>query len=101
MILLEYIDRIRDLHRLILLEHTGTPQDLAKHFHLSLRQLHYTLDELKDMGAEIRYDRIRKTYYYKRTFNMEITFKVSFLDSYEQKEIYGGDKYGLMQFYCT
>ena len=98
--LLDHINRIRDLHRLILLEHTGNPQELAERFHLCLRQLHYTLDELRDMGAEIGYDRIRKTYYYKKNFDIEITFKVSCLNSYEQKTIFGGNKSDLMQFYC-
>ncbi len=101
MSLLEHINRIKELNCLINLEHTGSPQDLARHFHLCLRQLHYTLDELKDMGAKIGYDRIHQTYYYEKPFHLEIIIKVSSLDNYEQKSIFGGEKDNTMQFYCT
>ncbi len=101
MLLLEHINRIKELHHLIKLERTGSPQYLAQHFHLCLRQLYYALDELKDMGAKISYDRIRRTYYYEKPFNIEIFIKISILDSSEQKCILGGGKNDIMQFFCT
>jgi len=75
--LLEHINRIRALHYLILIEHTGTPKELATRFHLCVRQIYNVLDELRELGAEIRYDHERRTYYYKQPFKLEITINMS------------------------
>lgn len=77
MLLFEQITRIQILHSLIMQEKTGTPQELASFIHLSKRQLYNILDELKDLGADIKYCRIRKTFYYNNNFQINIYCKIS------------------------
>lgn len=76
MSLFEQINRIQVLHTLIMQETTGTPQELAERFHLSKRQLYNLLDELKDIGANIKYSRISKTFYYNNNFQIDISYKI-------------------------
>jgi predicted DNA-binding transcriptional regulator YafY len=70
--LFETINRLYEIHRLILLEKTGTPDEFAERFHLSRRQLYNILDELKDWGADIKYSRIEHTFYYVNDFDIKI-----------------------------
>lgn len=58
------IERINMLHRLIELENTGTPQELAKKLNISLRQLYRIVEWLRTVGAPVCYNRKSKTYYY-------------------------------------
>lgn len=79
MVLFEQINRIQVLHTLIMQEATGEPQELANRIHLSKRQLYNLLDELKDMGADIKYSRINKTFYYNNTFQIDISYNIHVL----------------------
>jgi predicted DNA-binding transcriptional regulator YafY len=69
---LRTIERLYNIHKLILLEKTGTPDEFAYKIHLSRRQLYNILDELKDWGAEIKYSRIGHTFYYVNDFDVKI-----------------------------
>jgi predicted DNA-binding transcriptional regulator YafY len=60
----ETLERIRIIHEAILHEETGTPEEFAERLHISKRHLYHLLDEYKDYGAKIEYDRIKCTYYY-------------------------------------
>ena len=70
MLLFESIDRMRRIHHLIKREATGTADEFAGKFNLKRRQLYNILDEFKDFGAEIRFSRIRNTYYYNNDFEV-------------------------------
>lgn len=78
MLLFEQITRIQVLHSLIIQEKIGTLNELAASFHLSKRQLYNILDELKDLGADIKYCRIRKTFYYNNNFQINIYYEILF-----------------------
>ena len=102
--LFETIDRARRMHGLIQREATGDPQQFAKRLHLCRRQFFNVLDELRDLGAEIRYDRARCTYFYANEFDLQIVIKCFSIDEKEQKRISGGfffEKKYRVQFYCT
>ena len=88
--LFETIDRARRMHGLIQREATGDPQQFAKRLHLCRRQFFNVLDELRDLGAEIRYDRARCTYFYANEFDLQIVIKCFPIDEKEQKRISGG-----------
>lgn len=75
--LLEYIDRIKIIHKLIKESRTGVPEDLAKRLSISTSRLYVVLDELKLMGAPIAYSRQLQTYYYTKVF--EVNIKVDFI----------------------
>ncbi|WP_459188345.1 helix-turn-helix domain-containing protein [Parabacteroides sp. APC149_11_2_Y6] len=76
--LFKTIDRACQIHALIQKEATGTPDEFAKRLHISRRLLYYLLDELKDVGAEIEYNRRKSTFYYANDF--EFNFIIKALD---------------------
>ncbi|MDR1593720.1 MAG: helix-turn-helix domain-containing protein [Prevotellaceae bacterium] len=91
MTLFATIDRILIIHGLIKKKTTGTPDEFAERLHLKRRQLQNILDEIRDYGAEIMYDRIRSTYYYANNFEIVIQIKVNPLSEQEENDIFGGN----------
>jgi predicted DNA-binding transcriptional regulator YafY len=57
-------NRLCLIHGLVSKEITGTPDKFAKRLHLKRRQLYNLLSELKDAGIDIKYSRLRQTFYY-------------------------------------
>jgi len=57
---------------MILQEQTGTPDEFAERMKICRRQLYYQLKELKGRGATVKYDRIRRTFYYDGDFHVTI-----------------------------
>lgn len=88
---LESIKRMQNLHELIKKESTGTPCELAYHFCLSRRQLYNIIEDLKIMGADIKYNRDRSTFYYTNGFDLRLDFHVSFVNGNNERNIYGGN----------
>lgn len=88
--LFESINRAQRIHQLIRTESTGTPCEFAERLKLSRRQLYYCLEEFKDFGAEIVYNRVKNTFYYANDFEFALTVRVSPLNYQEQKTIFGG-----------
>lgn len=74
--LFESIERIRNLHFMIKNEYSGTPTEFARSLGLSKRQLYNVLNEIKSLGADIGYNKVKGTYYYKNGFDIELIFKV-------------------------
>jgi predicted DNA-binding transcriptional regulator YafY len=81
--LFETIDRIHRIHKLIQREATGTPDEFAGRFHLKRRQLYNILEEFKDYGANIRYNRYKSTFYYANNFEVLVKINVNPLSSDE------------------
>ena len=90
MLLFETIDRLSRIHRLIKREGTGTPDEFAERFHLKRRQLYNILDEFKDFGAEIRYSRIKNSFYYTNDFDVNVNISVNPLSENENISIIAG-----------
>lgn len=91
MALFDTINRAERIHRLIRSESTGTPCEFAKKVNLSRRQLYNLLGEFKDFGAEIKYDRMRGSFYYVNDFRMEMNVKVVMpISSSENINLHGG-----------
>ena len=88
--LFETIDRAKRMHGLIKREATGDPQRFADRLHLCRRQFFNVLSELKDLGAEIRYDRNRCTYFYTNDVDFQVIINTSPLNEKESKQVFGG-----------
>jgi hypothetical protein len=91
MTLFATIDRIFIIHGLIKKEATGNPDEFAERLHIKRRQLQNILDEIRDYGAKIMYDRVRETYYYANNFEIVIVMRVNPLSEQEEKETFGGN----------
>jgi biotin operon repressor len=72
MSLLKSIDRLKKLDSLIKKEFTGTAEEFAEKIGISRSMLMINLDEMREMGAQIKFNPIRKTYYYEQRFDLLI-----------------------------
>jgi len=71
------IERLQLLHKLIDKEQTGTPEEFAKLLQISRRQLYNLIEELGQFGVEIKYNRIRQTFYFTQPliFNVKVLIR--------------------------
>ena len=72
--LLEQIDRLMLIVKLIKQRRTGTCEQLAKRVNLSRRRLYEILEELKSRGAPIEYSKQLQTYYYSIPYEISISY---------------------------
>jgi len=64
------LNRLRQIDQLIKLKATGNPKEFAKKIGVSKRMIFHYLNDLKDLGAEIYFDKGRSSYCYARSFNL-------------------------------
>ena len=76
---IEDLKRLRKIHELISGQNTGSPEKLAAAICVSRSELYYILRELKRMGAQISYDRRRRSFCYVNNFKLDMEIKVSYL----------------------
>jgi len=50
------------------------------------------IEELKIMGAPIRYSRTRQTYFYTTEFEIKLQYSLCFVKSNQLKQIFGGNQ---------
>jgi len=82
---MSFIEKYRLLQRVhnkIRLSATGTPDEFAKAIGKSKRCTYNILDELKDLGAEIKYSRTKQSFEYLNDFDIDLKI--------EGKNIKGG-----------
>ena len=84
------IERVHRIHKLIQLEATGNPEEFAGRLNLKKRQLYNILEEFRDYGACIKYNRVRTTFYYDNDFEVLVKINVNPISNQEQKAIYAG-----------
>ena len=72
MAILTYIERVRRIDMLIHLRATGPPMEFARKLGIRRSTLFQSLQEMKEMGVDIRYSNIRETYYYADDRRIEI-----------------------------
>lgn len=89
--LFESINRAQRIHQFIRTESTGSPCEFAKRLGISRRQLYYCLEEFKDFGAQIVYNRTKNTFYYANDFEFLLTISTSSLSNHEKSHILGGN----------
>lgn len=87
---LKTLERLQQLHNLIVNENTGTPEELSNLLRISKRSVHSLIKELKDYEANICYSKSRKTYYYCNDFNLQVSISINVLTNNEVTQIFGG-----------
>lgn len=96
---ISYIERINWVYRLIRMERTGSLGELASLLRVSERTVNNYLEELRLMGAEIKFSRRQNTYYFKNKFVLHATVEARIdadvLDKPHEKEddIYNYNKH--------
>jgi predicted transcriptional regulator len=74
MSLLKYIERLQRMDSLISMMSTGTPEEFAQKLGLRRSTLFQSLQEMREMGVDIKYSFFRQSYYY--ADNRRIRIKV-------------------------
>jgi biotin operon repressor len=64
MSLIKYIERLRRMDSLISMMATGTPEEFAEKLGIRRSTLFQSLQEMRNMGVDIKYSCIRQSYYY-------------------------------------
>ena len=80
---IEDLKRLRKIHELISGQNTGSPGNLAESICVSRSELYYILRELKRMGAQICYDRRKRSFCYVNNFKLDMEIKVSYIGEHE------------------
>ncbi len=74
MSLIKYIERLRRMDSLISMMSTGTPEEFADRLGVRRSTLFLSLQEMREMGLNIKYSCFRQSYYY--TDNHRIKIKL-------------------------
>jgi hypothetical protein len=64
MSLIKYIERLRRMDSLISMMATGTPAEFAEKLGIKRSTLFESLQEMREIGVDIRYSFMRQSYYY-------------------------------------
>jgi len=93
--LLDRINRINRLHKLIQSKSTGSPKDLANRFNCSERCIYRLIGDLRSLNLEISYCRSRRSYVY----ISQTEFAVSIiLNDREINSLFGGQVRAMTHF---
>ena len=86
----EYLDRISMMHKLVLRQKTGTPDEFARQLGVSRTSLYELIDELRLRGVPIAYSKSAKTFFYRQPYDITVTCSLRPLTYNEEKESSGG-----------
>ena len=86
----EYLDRISMMHKLVLRQNTGTPEEFASQLGVSRTSLYELIDELRSRGVPIAYSKTAKTFFYRQPYDITVTCSLRPLTYKEEKENSGG-----------
>ena len=70
----KFLDRFSRIDQLIYRKATGTPQHLAEKLDISESTLYEYFAVKRELGAPIKYDKFRNTYYYEINGRFKIKF---------------------------
>jgi hypothetical protein len=97
--LLHYLERIERIHKMVLQENTGSPDEFARRIGISRTRLYEIMDELKLEGAPISYSKSCRTFYYEEPFHIEISVDIKTLDNKEVEVTSGGQFFSYHPFF--
>ena len=79
MSVIKYLNRLRRMDSLISRMATGTPDEFAQKIGIKRSTLFQTLQEMRELGVDIKYSCIRQSYYY--ADGRRINIKLEAMDS--------------------
>lgn len=100
--ILDVVEHLSEIDNLIRNKKTGNSAELAATIKLSRSQVFNYLGYLKDMGVDINYNKMTRSYEYTGEFIPEIQSPLKIVKRSELKNIEGGQNYlSRVQFYWT
>jgi predicted DNA-binding transcriptional regulator YafY len=91
MSIINKIERIERMHKLINFKRTGSPQHFASKMGVSQSMLYLLIKEIKELGAPVVYCRYRESYEYLYPVEFKIGFDTPSLTASEMQATYGGN----------
>ena len=76
-LLFKYLECINRMNDLITMKATGNPDEFSQRLNISRRQLYNDLEMLREIGAEIKYDKYRGSYYYGNSCDIDIEVNIN------------------------
>jgi predicted DNA-binding transcriptional regulator YafY len=74
--IIKELERIKRIDQLIRLESTGKAEDLARKLGVCRKQVYNIIEQMKDFGLEIKYNRDKETFYYAKPYKVNIKIEV-------------------------
>ncbi|TRX72454.1 HTH domain-containing protein [Carboxylicivirga sp. M1479] len=90
MILLHTLERLKQINELIKTKSTGKPKEFSKKIGISESHLYRCINEIKEMGAPIKFCRKRDSYYYEKTFEIKVNYSIELVSEEESRKINAG-----------
>ena len=90
MTIFNQMSRINKVNKLIVQQSTGNPDDFAEQLGISRSQLYNIIDQFKDFGAPIRYDKKNETFFYANNFELELKYSLKTISNDDEKIIFAG-----------
>lgn len=87
MSLIKYIERIRRIDGLICRRSTGTPEEFAYKLGIRRSTLFLSLQEMRELGVDIRYSCIQQSYYYADNRRIKIKIEKALSEKPILKEV--------------
>jgi predicted transcriptional regulator len=84
---IKYIERLRRMDSLISMMATGTPEEFAEKLGLRRSTLFQSLQEMREMGVNIKYSFIRQSYYYADNRRIKIKLENIFPDQTNKEKM--------------
>lgn len=94
------INRLQQLDQLIRQKRTGSADDLAQRLNLSRRQVYNWIDQLRDLGLEIEYNRGIQSFYYVKSYKVSIVIGIENLTDSEFGSIEAGINFKKNNYLC-
>lgn len=73
--IMDSVDKLMMLCKILRRGDAGSLRDISKMMHVSRSSVGVYMKELKDLGADIRYDRKLNTHYFNAPFDIRIEIK--------------------------
>ena len=95
------LNRLQQIDQLIRQRRTGNADELAQKLRISRRLVYYWLDELKEMGLELYYNREVKSFVYHKPYKINISFEIKELTYDELLETEAGVNFSQKKLHCA
>jgi predicted DNA-binding transcriptional regulator YafY len=105
---IKYINRLKYLDYLVRTHATGSPEDLANKMGVSVRSIYDYLNDLKELGAPVKWSIQKESYIYSEEGKLELCFisetygGISVIHhSYFENKLIFSENFSPLQRYCS
>jgi len=90
MIIIHTLERLKQINELIKNKSTGKPKAFSHKIGISESHLYRCINEIKEMGAPIKFCRVQNSYYYAKPFEIKVNYSIELVSDDENRKINAG-----------